>query len=133
MFVLDRIRLLHVTKERFIPPGDFDLDEYMKDSFGVFHTDVEKVMIQFDASLERYLKENIWHPSQIFKKDKDGNLVLTMEVGGLVEVMSWVLGFGKQAEVMEPEHLRKAVAEELLATAEKYAEGPVLTSQEGSR
>ena len=121
MFVLDRIRLLHVTKERFIPPLDFDLEEYMKDSFGVFHTDVEKVVIRFSRSLERYLKENIWHPSQVFKKHKDGSLLMTMQVGGLCQVMSWVMGFGRQAEVLEPEHLRKAVAEELLITAEKYA------------
>lgn len=133
MFVLDRIKLLHVTKEHFIPPHDFDLDEYMKDCFGVIHTDVEKVVIRFDAPLERYLKENIWHPSQVFKKAKDGSLLMTMEVGGLVEVMSWVLGFGRQAEVLEPAHLRQAVASELVATAEKYAERPELVYQEGSK
>lgn len=128
MFVLDRIKLLHVTKERFIPPHDFDLDEYMKDCFGVIHTDVEKVVIRFDSSLERYLKENIWHPSQVFKKDKDGSLVMSMEVGGLREVMSWVMGFGRHAEVLEPEHLRQAVAEELAATAHRYIEDPEVLS-----
>ena len=46
---------------------------------------------------------------------------MTMEVGGLCEVMSWVMGFGKHAEVLEPEHLRKAVVEELAATGKKYA------------
>jgi len=105
----------------------------MKDCFGVIHTDVEKVVIRFDAPLERYLKENIWHPSQVFKKAKDGSLLMTMEVGGLVEVMSWVLGFGRQAEVLEPAHLRQAVASELVATAEKYAERPELVYQEGSK
>ena len=109
-----------VTDQRFISPDDFDLDEYMRDSFGVIHTDVEKVVIKFDPSLERYLKENIWHPSQVFKKDKDGNVILTMEVGGLVEVMSWVLGFGRQAEILEPDHLRLAVSEEVKAVAERY-------------
>ena len=133
MFVLDRIRLLHVTDERFIPPDDFDLDEYIKDSFGVIRTDVETVVIKFDTSLERYLKENIWHPSQVFQKDKDRTLLMTMEVGGLREVMSWVMGFGRHAEILEPAHLRQAVAEELSITAGKYAEGPVLTSQEGSK
>jgi len=132
MFVLDRIRLLHVTDQRFIPPDDFDLDEYMRDAFGVIHTDVEKVVIKFDPSLERYLKENIWHPSQVFKKDQDGSVVLTMEVGGLVEVMSWVLGFGRQAEVIEPEHLRQAVAEELAATMGKYVGEPLQPLQEGA-
>ncbi len=78
MFVLDLIKLLHVTNERFIPPDDFDLDEYMRDAFGVIRTDVEKVVIRFDPALERYLKENIWHPSQVFRKAKDGGLFMTM-------------------------------------------------------
>jgi predicted DNA-binding transcriptional regulator YafY len=124
MFVLDRIKLLHVTNERFIPPDDFDLDEYMQDAFGVIRTDVEKVTIRFDTSLERYLKENIWHPSQKFKKAKDGSLVMTMEVGGLREVMGWVMGFGRQAEVLEPAHLRQAVAQEHRISVEQYGEAP---------
>ena len=49
---------------------------------------------------------------------------MTMEVGGLQEVMSWVMGFGRHAEVLEPAHLREAVAQELLASAERYAEEP---------
>ena len=81
----------------------------MKDSFGVFHTNKERVVIKFTPSLERYLKENIWHPSQVFGKDKDGSLLLTIEVGGLVEVMSWVMGFGRHAEMMEPAPLRQAM------------------------
>ena len=48
-----------------------------------------------------------------------------MEVGGLVEVMSWVMGFGRHAEVLEPEHLRQAVAQELAATAQRYVEDPL--------
>jgi len=122
-----------VTNERFIPPDDFDLDAYMRDSFGVIRTDVEKVVIKFHGSLDRYLKENIWHASQVFEKDKDGSLLMSMEVGGLVEVMSWVLGFGRQAEVLEPEHLRKAVAEELVASAEKYSEKPAVISRGSSK
>jgi proteasome accessory factor B len=90
-------------------------------------------VIKFDATLEKYLKENIWHPTQTFKKEKTGlsrrspdeggSLIMTMEVGGLVEVMSWVMGFGKHAEVLEPAHLRQAVAEELAVTAGKYVDG----------
>jgi len=45
-----------------------------------------------------------------------------MEVGGLVEVMSWVLGFGRQAEVLAPAHLREVVAEELAVAGEQYGE-----------
>ena len=55
-----------VAQEGCHPPDDFDLDDYMRDAFGVIRTDVEKVLIRFDSAVERYLKENIWHPSQVF-------------------------------------------------------------------
>jgi hypothetical protein len=32
------------------------------------------------------------------------------------------MGFGRQAEVLEPTHLRQTVVQELATTAEKYAE-----------
>lgn len=47
---------------------------------------------------------------------------MTMQVRGLVEVMSWVMGFGRHAEVMEPAHLREAVSQELAATAGRYVD-----------
>jgi hypothetical protein len=34
------------------------------------------------------------------------------------------MGFGREAEVLEPDHLRKAVAEELAATAGRYSPEP---------
>ena len=49
---------------------------------------------------------------------------MTMEVAGLVEVMSWVMGFGRHAEVLEPAYLREAMAQEIAATAGKYSEEP---------
>jgi hypothetical protein len=38
--------------------------------------------------------------------------------------MSWVMGFGRHVEVVEIEHLRKAVAEGLAAVVEGYAQKP---------
>lgn len=56
--------------------------------------------------------------------------LVTMEVGGLVEVVSWVLGFGRQAEVLQPAHLREAVGRELAATMGKYVGKPAQPPQE---
>ena len=36
---------------------------------------------------------------------------MTKEVGGLVEGMSWVMGFGRHAERMEPDYLRQAMTQ----------------------
>jgi len=58
---------------------------------------------------------------------------MTMEVGGLREVMRCVPGLGRHAEVLEPAHLREAVAEELAATAWKYVEEPEPMYEEDSQ
>ncbi len=55
-----------------------------------------------------------------------------MEAGGLCEAMSWVMGFGRHAEVLKPEHLRQSVAQELLATTERYTEKLTPLYQEDS-
>jgi predicted DNA-binding transcriptional regulator YafY len=58
---------------------------------------------------------------------------MTVEVGGLQQVMSWVIRFGRHAEVLEPAHLRQAVVQELAATPGKYAEQPAPVYEEDSQ
>lgn len=82
---------------------------------------------------KRYRKKNSWHPSRVFKKDKDGSLLMNMEVGGLCEVMSRVMGFGRQAEVLEAAHLRQAVVQELAVTAGRYVEEVPSAFHQGSQ
>jgi predicted DNA-binding transcriptional regulator YafY len=43
-----------------------------------------------------------------------------MDVRGTTEVLSWVLGFGDKARVLEPVDLRVAIAEELRRAAHTY-------------
>jgi len=76
-----------------------------------------------------------YSPRQLEAQAKTGKPQLardamTMEVGGLVEVMSWVMGFGRHAWVLEPAHLRQAMTEELVATVERYAEQSMPIYQE---
>jgi len=44
-----------------------------------------------------------------------------VRVMGTVELASWVLSFGDQAEVLAPDELRASVAAELRRAAERYA------------
>jgi len=43
MFVLDRIKMLKVTDERFTVPKDFNLDDFMRHSFKVMHDELYTV------------------------------------------------------------------------------------------
>ena len=49
-----------------------------------------------------------------------GRIELQMQVGGALELQSWVLSFGSGARVLEPASLRKAVEAELKRSLRRY-------------
>ena len=112
IFVLDRIKLLHQTKEGFEVPEDFSLEEFTGRSFGVFQGEPIKVRIWFSAEVAGYVKEKTWHESQVIVAQSDGSIVFEAEVAGIDEVRFWVMSWGSQALVLEPEALREAVRAE---------------------
>ena len=46
------------------------------------------------------------------EEQEDGGLVLSLRVAGVEEVRRWLLGYGAEVEVLEPESLRAELAEE---------------------
>jgi len=62
----------------------------------------------------RYGQRCMWHPTQRFRRIDDG-VEMTMDVRGTTEVVSWVLGFGRTAEVLEPAALREQIQAEAAA------------------
>jgi predicted DNA-binding transcriptional regulator YafY len=64
IFAVDRIKMLHQTKESFEIPEDFDFEEFMRPSFGVFQGKGVKVKIWFAPDAAGYIKEKIWHDTQ---------------------------------------------------------------------
>jgi len=64
--------------------------------------------------------ETRWHPSQIAEFEADGSLLWRARISGVLEVRSWVLGWGADAEVLKPDELRGWVAEQLARAAARY-------------
>ena len=74
----------------------------------------------FTERVARYVTRRLWHKTQKFRR-VPGGVVMTVRVMGTVEMASWVLSFGDQAEVLAPDELRASVAAELRRAAERYA------------
>ena len=55
-----------------------------------------------------WLRERIWHPTQELRELVDGGIEISLEVPINYEIISWILGFGSAAEVIQPYSLRKA-------------------------
>ena len=75
VFALDRIKLLHQTKETFQVPEDFNFKDFTRQSFGVFQGEPVKVRVWFSPEVAGYVKEKIWHESQEIHPQDDGSIV----------------------------------------------------------
>jgi predicted DNA-binding transcriptional regulator YafY len=120
VFALDRVKMMSVTKEGFEPPEDFSLDDFLRPSFGVFQGEPVKVKVWFSEEVAGYIKEKVWHESQVIETRKDGSLTFEAEVAGTEEVKFWVMGWGSHARVLGPESLAKAIRSEAEAVAALY-------------
>jgi predicted DNA-binding transcriptional regulator YafY len=118
-FGLDKI--IETTRhpgERFEYPDDWDPAEFLG-GWGMMTGPKARVRVRFDAHVAPFVKRRRWHRT-VTLEEKDGSLFLTAEPRGRTEMVSWVLGFGASAEVLEPKELRAQVAEELRKAAARY-------------
>ena len=69
-FAVDRIRSLSLTEERF-EPVDREEDAFAH-SLGVHQGAPERIEIEFDPRIARYVKERLWHSSQEIEEQADG-------------------------------------------------------------
>jgi len=118
MFRVDRIKELEKTAQSFEIPKDFSLGEYMGDAWQVVRGKSQLVKLCFSPSVAERILENKWHNTQILELLKDGSVVMKIRVSGLSEILSWVLGFGKDVEVLEPKELKEMVLETAKAVLE---------------
>ena len=119
-FSLDGFRgIERLKKDHFEYPKDYQPSQLVEGSFGLFGGPRTQVRLLFEAKVGRFVRRRLWHPTQKITKT-DRGVELTMEVAGTVELLSWVLGFGDKAEVIEPVSLREEIVGELARAAQHY-------------
>ncbi|MBP84756.1 MAG: hypothetical protein CMO61_13010 [Verrucomicrobiales bacterium] len=126
-FAVQRMKSVHLTNKRFLRSRNFRLEDHFAGSFGVWaggegggHS--FPIRIRFSGFAARVVAERRWHPSQeVTPIESDGSVIeLTMKLSALEDIARWVLGFGGQAEVIEPSELREIVATQLKEAAALY-------------
>ena len=126
-FALPRMRDVKVTRMKFERPADFNIQQHLGESFGVFRSDgtakCQRVRIRFDAWASRLVGERIWHESQEIKPLAGGGSELRLELASFEEIERWILSWGEHAEVLAPARLRRRMAEISAAMAARHAGG----------
>ena len=123
IFAVERIKKIHLTEETFEVPEEFDVDAFMRSSFGVYRGKPEKVKVLFSADIAEYIKEKIWHETQKLRDRPDGSVLFEADVACTKEFRAWVMRWGAKARVLEPEKLRNEIQSEAIEMMAGYANG----------
>jgi predicted DNA-binding transcriptional regulator YafY len=123
--LLDRMRDTEcAVTERFELPDDFDVTEYFQGELGIWRSNERhKVAIEFDAQAAPYVRMRKLHHTQKLAGIAGGGVRLTMTVGDLTQLVSWILEWGPRARVTEPPELVERVKQELEAALAQYPPG----------
>jgi hypothetical protein len=139
-FVPARMENLKVIEEaKFERPASFSVEKILKGSFGVFSggSKLMKMKILFDRFAGQRVKERKWHQSQKIKEIPGeiggghltgragcdpwaGGIELTLELSSFVEIVPWILSWGRHARVIAPKELVHEVKEEARQVEKAY-------------
>lgn len=121
--VAHRIRSASVIDEPVSEPDGFDLDDYIRSgAFSYVETGPVKLAIRLEAYAAEHILESPISPGQSHRTLSDGRIEITASTVDTLQLRWWLTGFGGSLEVIEPAHLRQAMAEQARALSRRYEE-----------
>jgi len=120
VLAVERIIGLDLSSEIFSPPDQFDPEALLEKAFGIVYGDPFELKLGITADTARYVKERRWATEQTIIEQPDGSIIFSIKTSGWFEVKRWILSFGSQVEVLEPQEMRNAVKLELAEATAKY-------------
>ncbi len=113
MFRVDRIKDFEIKDESFAIPADFSLEDYMDSVWGVERGKEMDVVLKFKGRAAYLVREFKWHESQEIEEIAEDEILFYLSTGSREELKSWILGYGSDVEVIEPEDFREEVTNEV--------------------
>ncbi|MCU0242251.1 MAG: WYL domain-containing protein [Vicinamibacteria bacterium] len=118
-FAVERIEKIEVLEQEFEMPRDFDISDYTRGAFGIAGGRAEPVELIFDKEVGSYIRERVWHESQVMQDGPDGTVIVKMNVVPGWELRSWIKGFLPYVSVIAPATLKAKIAHDLSEAAAK--------------
>ncbi|MCL2348119.1 MAG: WYL domain-containing protein, partial [Planctomycetaceae bacterium] len=119
---VERILAIKKTGEKYTIPSRFSLERYLKNAWHLIPEPVtdSKVVIRFSPMVAQNVAEVRWHKTQKIRKLADGSIEYHATVTGIHEIAWWILGYGKEAEVISPPELRAVIREHVREMSRIY-------------
>lgn len=105
----------------FEPPREFSADAFYRLSWEAWAGDEAiEVKVRFSSEVALMVSETLRHPTQVMHPQPDGSVIMEVTVSAIEEIAAWILGYGKEAEVLEPARLRNYILEHALGLVDNY-------------
>jgi predicted DNA-binding transcriptional regulator YafY len=116
LFRLDRIDRLELLEERYMAGPRHVLSEPIARDL----TEYPEVRVRFDRDVLRWIRER--QPWVLLREehDRDGP-IFVYALRDVQELLTWLLSWGRAAEVLSPDWVRARLAEEARAIADRHA------------
>lgn len=118
---LSRVAKCKILDEQFEAPEENPLDAYQAGSFNLWDDQGPgDVRIRFTARSAPAIRARRIHPKQQIEELEDGGLDLRLRIGGKMEIIWWLMQWGDQAELLEPNDWRRDVRSFLKNALARY-------------
>ena len=104
-FKVNRIQHANLTTLRYEIPDDFDEEQLLQHTWGIWTAEGEPSPVKLKFSPGRAsqrLSESTWHPLEEKTELEDGGILWEAPIGEWKEMLPWIRGWGPDVEVIEP-------------------------------
>ena len=93
--------------DHFVLPEGISLDDHLKDPLGVVTQDNGVIVsVKISAWQAQYELEKDWPKDTYIRHNEDGSIVMDLTIRDPYAFQRWILGMGREAEVMAPDEWR---------------------------
>ncbi|MEK4518428.1 WYL domain-containing protein [Paenibacillus sp. FSL H8-0122] len=112
-FRISRFEQVEMTASAF-DKGNFNIKQYLKNTWSINRgTRNVTFKVRFDPQVARYIKEEELFVQPRMSEEGDGTLLFEVTVNNEKEFIKWILQYGPNAEILEPESARERLKEQL--------------------
>lgn len=104
---LDRMTASKVSDRSGVVPADFDIDEWLSQSFGIWHGQQFNIELKIAGSSRDKGLGWRWHRHQEIEMLDDGALIIRFRAGGLNELAQHLFPWAGEIEIISPDELKE--------------------------
>ena len=102
---LDRMAVVNVSDSQGTVPADFDIDQWMSKSFGIWRGEEYEIALRVLPTAAELAKQWRFHTQQVLLEETDGSLLITFRAGGLRELAMHLCTWSGSIEPVSPKEL----------------------------